>query len=467
MLENNETKEDDAISTGAKIVPMRSDVHDEGPTPSPPDAPTPSSAPSSTLRQSFDKVLPPTPKSSKSGRRSQSSRERKEETVKPSLEGRRSSSPARHPTSEGYERYDANGYKIKEKVGPRPSLESPDLAFGSHNSRPVASLPATVRMPLRKAAPVKPVKNDSQPVESQRQQAGAVSAPAKTSSFPSTSPPFARPIPSPPKPLPIRPRTADSKSSAMTPEKRRLMKAVELRQKQLAAQKSAQEPGLEGTLAALAETQAAQPGPKDERSQSTGRADEGERYGLPSNATKEVESGILRLESTDLSEEAGATVDASPISVPEASDGPSTQASSVSEEECLSQENKDSEGISPKTASPFTDDEGTPKAQRHSQELAFGVSDQVQHGGNAEIECSVLEHQQDNARTGVRGVTDSIGESTSDSGRARQLLETAEFELKASCFGDELTTGEGGAAFNSDGVLDDEHRLTNLEEITS
>ena len=467
VLENNETKDDDAISTGAKTVPTRPDAHDEGPTPPPPDAPTPSSTPSSTLRKSFDKALPPIPKSPKSGRRTENSREHNKETVRPSLEGRRSSSPARQPTSEGYERYDANGYKIKEKIGPRPSLESSDPAFGTHNSRPVSSLPATVRMPLRKAPPVKPVKNDIQPLESSRHQAVPASAPAKSSSFPFISPPFARPIPSPPMPLPTRPRTADSKSSAVTPEKRRLMKAVELRQKQLAAQKSAQEPGREGTLAATAETQAAKPEPKDEHSQSTGRADEGERYALSPTAKKEVGSGILRLESTDLSEEAGATVDASPISAPEASDGPSTQASSVSEVECLSQENKDSEGISLKTASPLTDDEGTPKAQRQSRELSFGVSDQVQHGSDTEMECPVMEHQQNDARTAIREATDPKEESTSDSGRDRQLLETAEFELKATRSGEGLTIGDGVAAFDSNAVMDDEHRLTNLEETTS
>jgi len=330
--ENKEDDEEDQSvrSPGAEKSLTRLDSQNDAPTPPSP-TPTPSSTPSSsTIRKNSDKALPPIPKFPDSDKQYQPSRERKEELVRPSLEGRRSSSSARPPTSEGYDRYDANGYRLKVKIGPRPSLDSADPASGGYNPRPVSSLPASVRMPLRKAAPVR---NYPQANESPIQPAIPTSAPTKVSSFSSMGPPFVRPIPSPPTPVPIRPRTADLRSSAITPEKRRLMKAVELRQKQLAAQKSGQGPGIKGIPTQLGEAIIAKPQPQGQDSRSPDNSGTGESFESLQDIMAEDGTGVVRHGGADPGKEGSATINASPISIPEDFDGPSTQASSVSEDE--------------------------------------------------------------------------------------------------------------------------------------
>ena len=116
------------------------------------------------------------------------------------------------------------------------------------------------------------------------------------------------------------------------------MKAVELRQKQLAAQKAAQ--GL-----ALAALTAEPEEPTKEKiqlenavvkSSEVPSADEG--VDTLQAVEKEEEMGVVRLRSIDVGKEDTAAVEASPISVPEVSDGPSTQASSISEEDDTQQQ---------------------------------------------------------------------------------------------------------------------------------
>lgn len=331
---DKEEDEDEEVhslrSPGAENSLTRLDPQDDAPTPPSP-TPTPSSTPSSsTIRKNSDKALPPIPNFSDSDNHPQPSRERKEELVRSSLEGRRSSSSARPPTSEVYDRYDSNGYKLKAKIAPRPSIDSVDPASGIYNPRPVSSLPASVRMPLRKAAPAR---NYPQPSESPTQPAIPTSAQMKTSSFSSMGPPFVRPIPSPPTPVPIRPRTADSRASAMTPEKRRLMKAVELRQKQLAGQKSGQGPGLKEIPIQPGEAIMVKPRPQGRDSRSPDNPSTSESSGFLQDIMTRDELGIVRLGDADPGKEGSAIMNASPISISEDFDGPSTQASSVSEEE--------------------------------------------------------------------------------------------------------------------------------------
>lgn len=329
--EEEDDQEDQSVrSQGAKTSLTRLDSQNDTPTPPSP-TPTPSSTPSSsTIRKNSDKALPPIPKFPDSEKQPEPSRERKEDLVRPSLEDRRSSSSARPPTSEGYDRYDANGYKLKVQVGPRPSLDSADPPSGGYNPRPISSLPASVRMPLRKAAHVRKYPQAS---ESPTQPAMPTPAPIEISSISSMGPPFVRPIPSPPTPVPIRPRTVNSRSSAITPEKRRLMKAVELRQKQLAAQKSGQGPGLKGIPTQPGEAMVAQPQPQGQDSRSPKDFGAGETFEILQNTMREDESGVIRLGGAGPGKDGFATLNASPISIPEESDGPSTQASSVSEEE--------------------------------------------------------------------------------------------------------------------------------------
>ena len=359
--EEEEEEEDQSVrSTGAENSLTRLDSQNDAPTPPSP-TPTPSSTPSSsTIRKNSDKALPPIPRYPDSDRQPEASRERKEELVRPSHEGRRSSSSARPPTSEGYDHYDANGHKLKVKIGPRPSLDSADPASGGYNPRPVSSLPASVCMPLRKAAPVRNYPQDS---ECPTQPAMPTSAPTKVSSFSSMGPPFVRPIPSPPTPVPIRPRTVDSRSSAITPEKRRLMKAVELRQKQLAAKKGGQGPGLKGISTQPGEAIVAKPQPQGKDSRSPDYSGTGECFDILPDIVTEDATGVVRHGGAESGKEGSATINASPISIPEDFDGPSTQASSVSEEETPRGSIPEEPAGKPKESSTGAD-EGKPKVKR-------------------------------------------------------------------------------------------------------
>lgn len=365
---NKKEDEDEEVqslrSPDAENSLTRLDPQNDAPTPPSP-TPTPSSTPSSsTIRKNSDKALPPIPTFSDLDNHPEPSRERKEEWVRSSLEGRRSSSSARPPTSEGYDRYDANGYKLKAKVGPRPSIDSADPASGGYNLRPVSSLPSSVRMPLRKAALVG---NYPQASESPTQPAIPTPAPMKTSSFSRMGPPFVRPIPNPPTPVPIRPRTADSRSSFMTPEKRRLMKAVELRQKQLAARKSGQAPGLKGISIQQGEAIITKPQPQDQDSRLPDHSSTGESSGFLQDIMTRDESSIVRLGDADPGKEGFVIMNASPISIPEDFDGPSTQASSVSEEETPRAKVSEEPANNPKDSSTGAD-EGKPKVKMQFEE---------------------------------------------------------------------------------------------------
>ncbi|KAF2468837.1 uncharacterized protein BDR25DRAFT_53492 [Lindgomyces ingoldianus] len=135
-------------------------------------------------------------------------------------------------------------YKPKVKLGPRPrpSLDSKrphTSGNGAQNpARPVSSLPAGLRVASRKTMePRRPKSRDSSIVPSI-----AFPPPPPVPSIPDM------PLPSPTYP-PKSPASVRSMpihgyghgSSGMTPEKRRLMKALELRKKQLKAQKEREE----------------------------------------------------------------------------------------------------------------------------------------------------------------------------------------------------------------------------------
>lgn len=301
-----------------------------------------SPVPSSRTIWNTDKALPPTPDSLHEDEKLKQSIDHDGFSVRTSFEGRQSSQSARPTTWEGYSGYE---YKPKVKLGPRPSIDSnagnpsSDPTSRTYDPRPVATLPASVRMPARKAikpGPVPPRKHTlpnfspslaSKPIATP----SMVSNRSSTASAPTTNP--QRPTPKPTDGMSTRPPAMEPKTPTMTPEKKRLMKALELRQKQLAAQKKQQIIGAEGSPNQSERNSATKPVQDDDLLRSPLQA--AEALATPDylqNVIGEDDSGIVRTGDTELLQNSSLKADISPTSVPEASDGPSTQASSISEE---------------------------------------------------------------------------------------------------------------------------------------
>lgn len=136
------------------------------------------------------------------------------------------------------------------------------------------------------------------------------------------------------------------------------MKAVEIRQKQLAAQKS---------------------GPKPQPQGQDSRAPDDTSTGESSKSLQDVmtrnDSGILRLGNANPDNEASAIINASPISISEDFDGPSTRASSVSDEETPRAKGFEEPGSKPIQSSAGAD-EGKPKVKGQLE----GASDSEHNG---------------------------------------------------------------------------------------
>ncbi|KAL8718332.1 MAG: hypothetical protein Q9225_004511 [Loekoesia sp. 1 TL-2023] len=280
-----------------------------------------------------DKALPPTP--SEGTEDKATIRNALEDTfldLRPSIEGRPSIQSTRPSIKSMRTSYE---YRPKVKLGPRPSLESSNRMHSANRTidvRPISTLPSGVRLPPRKQAPTKPKSaNSRSPV-------------AETSETPL---PFPKPtletiIPekaqSPlPNALSKHLQPTEHKASTMTPEKCRLKKALELRQKQLAtrnvqhfsekdtapqlrsAQPSSDHTKRESLTATLSDISPAEDGATDvlqERIDALNQDPDIVHVG-PQNLGKDVQESF----------------EVSPISIPEVSDGPSTQASSISDED--------------------------------------------------------------------------------------------------------------------------------------
>lgn len=280
-----------------------------------------------------DKALPPTPGEAAGDKGT--TRNALEDTfleTRASIEGRssiQSTRPSIRSIRTSYEN------RPKVKLGPRPSLESSGHMHSSDRTadiRPISTLPSGVRLPARKQALVRPKSaNGRTPVVERTDVPLPSPKPTLRAAVPEKAPsPLATPVPKQLQP-------AENKPSIMTPEKRRLKKALELRQKQLAARKAQH----------VAE--------KDESPQ--------RRYAEPfsENSKREsitstlpdVPSGgngatdvlqeridalhqdpdIIHVGPQKLGKEVQESLEISPISIPDASDGPSTQASSISNED--------------------------------------------------------------------------------------------------------------------------------------
>ena len=300
-----------------------------------------SPAPSSrTARNTsrVDKALPPTP-----AELSQEIQTPKAAVTHDALELRfsldeRPSSQSLRPTTRDLN--STYGYKPKTKLGPRPSagMHGPqavkDSSSKATDTRPISTLPAGLHMPARKAVSTRPKSQQSQ-IESRSIMDPSASAAPPVPFLLSHSPASnAQPVKTPRRPtsgikvdvgVPVQ--NPSLKSPTMTPEKRRLMKALQLRQKQMAARSLQETYELERTAA-------------DSNNRLPFKAADEESVSKPSFDVFSVDedSNIIHVGTELFDPENTINSEASPISIIEPSDGPSTQASSVSDEEEASAE---------------------------------------------------------------------------------------------------------------------------------
>ncbi len=251
--------------------------------------------------------------------------------TRPSMDGRFSSNSTRPSTRD---LYDAYGYKKKAKVGPRPSTDSvrspTNSGIRTNDFRPVSTLPAGLRMPSRKAVPARPASR--QALASPPIQTGSPvrpSPPAQANSSEKLTPRKAPTEPVAPIHIPSRntstpkngsrtPRIPEPVSPKMTPEKQRLMKALQLRQKQMATQNSVNGLGIKN----VSEPELSKSGIDDSIISAVIDASTlGERDEPVPIATRDLAKDNSRL------------LEDSPISMPGTAEEPSTQASSITDDE--------------------------------------------------------------------------------------------------------------------------------------
>ncbi|MCJ1429725.1 hypothetical protein MMC29_007640 [Sticta canariensis] len=276
-----------------------------------------------TIRNT-DKALPPTPRGV--------GRERKDYKISvdekfDSGHTRSSFQSSRPSTRDIRSTYD---YKSKVKLGPRPSLDSVNRpltldSFRNSGPRPVSTLPSSVRLPARKTGPGRKRSQLSQQPSHEKVSPNVSLSPllpvlpiqtVETTSQTKLNGLF----------TPVRP--SETKPPGMTPEKRKLMKALQLRQKQMAARVSPKPPETVQHYVALEQHQNYQTATSE-----------------PSKPKKDTQgvSGLKKVESEDfetvqtvfkdVEDSNQVIVESSPISIQEPSDGTSTLASSITDEE--------------------------------------------------------------------------------------------------------------------------------------
>ena len=254
-------------------------------------------------------------------------------STRPSMDGRFSSGSTRPSTKD---LYDAYGYKIKSRMGPRPSTDSvgapQNLMSRADELRPVSTLPAGLRMPSRKAVPAR-----------------AASRQVRTGSPTGTSSPV---IPCPPPAQDSSPKKRmveeapnasvapihipdqnlskpnhglkamkmpEPRSPKMTPEKQRLMKALQLRQKQMAARNSVNGLGIKSVSE----------GPEFAKS----NIDDSILNAVIDASNPAEGPEPVQITIKDIAKEDSRHLEDSPISMPETVEESSTNASSVTDEE--------------------------------------------------------------------------------------------------------------------------------------
>ena len=285
-------------------------------------------------------------------------------SARPSMDGRFSSGSTRPSTKD---LYDAYGYKIKSRMGPRPSTDSvgasQNLMSRADEFRPVSTLPAGLRMPSRKAVPAKTASRQVRTGSPTRISSPVIPCPPPAQD----SSPKKRMVEEVPNasvaPIHIAdqnlskpihglkamksPRMPEPRSPKMTPEKQRLMKALQLRQKQMAARNSVNGLGIKSVSE----------GPEFAKS-----AIDDSILNAVIDASNPAEGPEpVQITIKDIAKEDSRHLEDSPISMPETVEESSTNASSVTdEEEVTAQKRQESHPTSGSTVQenkdPITED---------------------------------------------------------------------------------------------------------------
>lgn len=237
-----------------------------------------------------------------------------------SIDKRQSSQSARPLTQDSDGGY---GYRPKVKLGPRPSLDydgRPNTTASRllrSDSHPVAALPAGVRMPSRKAVPiglqVQQIQSEPKHIETEN------SYTASPTFSPGPTPPLKKSTPKAGNTtsMPTFAPLSEAKQRSTTLEKQRLMKALQMRQRQMAKRIS------EDNSSTLLKP----PVGEDPNGKSTD--DDSVLIVMGDAPPAEGDSDILHLVTEDLEDISNVHSKTSPISIPEPSEGPSTQTSSI------------------------------------------------------------------------------------------------------------------------------------------
>lgn len=247
---------------------------------------------------------------------------------RPSMDGRFSSNSTRPSTRD---LYDAYGYKIKAKIGPRPSTDPVgvpnSLDSRANEFRPVSTLPAGLRMPSRKAVPARQASRPAHASSPTRISSPVTSSPpAQANSVDKMTPKTAPTAPVVPVRIPDRsmpssglrtPKILEPGSPKMTPEKQRLMKALQLRQKQVTARNSVNSADIRN-----GELEFTKP-----------EIDESILCAVIDASSSTEGSEPVQITTEDIAKEGSRYLEDSPISMPETVEEPSTQASSITDEE--------------------------------------------------------------------------------------------------------------------------------------
>ena len=222
---------------------------------------------------------------------------------------------------------DGFGYKPEIKLGPRPSLDysgrpNRKNSHSQGESRLVSTLPAGVRMPARKAVP--PRQQSQQNQSKHHHSENTRDSPKATITTVMPSPVVNRPssrsgsIRS----LSTLSHTPETKPTATALEKQRLMKALQIRQRQMAKRVVEEDPSPQSTKSSTSHHNPAK-----------AMDDEVVLRVLDEVSPVEGESDILHVGMKDFSDISSVNPQSSPISILEPSEGPSTQASSIADVE--------------------------------------------------------------------------------------------------------------------------------------
>lgn len=300
-------------------------------------------------------------------------------------EPRLSSQTARPDYNELYEHYYAQYTKPKVKLGPRPrpSLDGkrPSTAGGTAQdvSRPVSSLPSGLRSATRKAAE----KKESKTKTSSAIPAIAIPPPPPIPSTPEmphspVSPGFSSRGPASVKSMPVSAYSSHHRSTGMTQEKTRLMKALELRKKQQKAREDKQAKATQDVVASSdpdMETEQRAQGQNSDAATTTTAGDflvppppgKERNVAHEPDVSEDVSSSLClsnsglvftsdQIETDDMNSTASIS---SPISAQTqgSSGAPSTRPSSISEDEIAGSESKENSDIATESNSSESLDE--------------------------------------------------------------------------------------------------------------